>query len=96
MGQKLPPDQMELYRRTDEVLHYIWDPVGIAGAPEARNEYQSYLPEVFSLLMKDDSQGIRDWLAKLTEEGMGLQPDRARIDETVELLFRWKKICLAE
>ena len=50
MGQKLPPDQMELYRRVDEVLHYLWDPIGVAGAPEARDEYYSYLPHVFSLL----------------------------------------------
>jgi hypothetical protein len=44
---KLLPHQDELYRRTDEVLHYIWDPIGVAGVPEARDEYDSYLPHAF-------------------------------------------------
>jgi hypothetical protein len=53
MGKKLSPKDKERYKRTDEVLHYIWDPIGIAGAPEARYEYHSYLPHVFSLLKQN-------------------------------------------
>ena len=50
MGKKLDPQQMELYRATDEVLHYIWDPIGVSDAPNARDEYSSYLPQVFKML----------------------------------------------
>jgi hypothetical protein len=32
------------------VLHYLWDPIGVAGIPEARDEYYGYLPQVFNLL----------------------------------------------
>ena len=47
MGTKLEPHDEELYRRVDEVLHYIWDPIGVAGAPMARDEYYAYLPQIF-------------------------------------------------
>jgi hypothetical protein len=50
MRTKLNPHNKELYRRVDEVLHYIWDPIGVCGIPEARDEYNSYLPQVFSML----------------------------------------------
>ena len=47
MGEKLSLPDMELYRATDEVLHYLWDPMGIAGAPGARDDYYTYLPKVY-------------------------------------------------
>ena len=43
MGQKLPPCEAKLYRHCDEILHYIWDPIGVAGRTGARDEYDSYL-----------------------------------------------------
>ena len=54
MGEKLSPEQTELYRATDEVLHYIWDPIGVSGSPYARDEYWGYLPKVFKMLVNDD------------------------------------------
>jgi hypothetical protein len=50
MGTKLEGSQLELYRRTDEILHYIWDPIGIGGSPGARDEYDDYLGHVFTLV----------------------------------------------
>jgi hypothetical protein len=53
MGQKLNPKENELYKRTDEILFYIWDPIGVSPDPYARDEYLSYLPQVFQMLMDD-------------------------------------------
>ena len=53
MGSKLPHQEMKLYRQTDETLHYMWDPIGVAGIVQARDEYQSYLPQVFQLVLKE-------------------------------------------
>ena len=47
----LPPLELELYKRCDEVLHYVWDPIGISDVPEARDEYESYLPTVWRLVI---------------------------------------------
>jgi hypothetical protein len=73
MSQRLSPEQKELCRRIDEVLFYLWDPIGVAGAPEARDEYEGYVPHVFSLLMTEAGSAlIAEFLVKTETEDMGL------------------------
>ena len=73
MGQKLPPKQMELYKRIDEILFYKWDPIGISDGDWARDEYQSYLPQVFKLALENSKpEPIADYLTVITTENMGL------------------------
>jgi hypothetical protein len=49
MGKTLPPDQLALYKRIDEILWEDWDPIGVvAFGDAARDEYQSYLPSIFA------------------------------------------------
>jgi hypothetical protein len=50
MGWKLVDTELELYRRVDEVLYYRWDPIGVAPSLVTRDEYQGYLPKVFTML----------------------------------------------
>lgn len=47
MGNIYSNEEKNLYSKIDEVIHYLWDPIGISYVPEARNEYYSYLPEIF-------------------------------------------------
>jgi hypothetical protein len=42
-GRKLADSALELYKRVNEVLHYVWDPIGVAYSPAARDEYQRYI-----------------------------------------------------
>jgi hypothetical protein len=90
----LPPHQNELYRRTDEVLHYIWDPIGVAGVPEARDEYDSYLPHVFSLLINNPKAGeIQNYLITIEGNNMGLDVSvrsRNRAKEVEEILTNFR------
>jgi len=39
MRQGLGAEDSRLHPAISEVLHYIWDPSGVAGVPEARDEY---------------------------------------------------------
>ena len=93
MGRKLPRRETELYKRCDEVLHYIWDPIGVAGAPGARDEYHSYLPKVFALVR--DNANPKDIVAHLTtieEKSMGLSAaNPMRAQAAVEALFAWRE-----
>ena len=91
----MSPSGLELYRRTDQVLHYLWDPIGVAGIPEARDEYHSYLPIIFSLVEKRDASAIRAYLFHVEENEMGLTSNdltRERITRAVELLLRWERV----
>jgi len=73
MGHRLEPYQNELYRRVDEVPSYLWDPIGVAGIPEARDEYHGYLPHVFSMLANGTEEGaIADYLNEVAGDRMNM------------------------
>ena len=95
MGQKLPPEQRELYRRVDEVLHYLWDPIGVAQVPQARDEYHTYLPRVFSLLQaRAPSNDIVEFLVSTQLETMALSQlgsAREHAEKIVEILEEWRE-----
>ncbi len=88
-------EQKELYQRVDEVLHYLWDPIGVSDVPEARDEYHAYLPQVFSLLVRRaNAQEIIDFLDHTAIETMGLsdtEPGRERSKEVVSTLENWRE-----
>ncbi|KAA3642979.1 MAG: hypothetical protein DWQ07_20870 [Chloroflexi bacterium] len=92
MGRKLPPKELELYKRCDEVLHYIWDPIGVAGAPGARTEYHSYLPQVFALVRDEsDADQIVEYLTMVEEKRMGLAANKERARAAVDRLLQWRE-----
>ncbi len=71
MKKELSPKEKELYRRTDEILHYLWDPCGVAGAPQARDEYHRYLPQVFKLVLnKANEKDIAIYLLEIEVDRM--------------------------
>lgn len=83
---------MELYRRTDEILHYIWDPIGIAGAAGARDEYLRYLPDVFRLLREDaGAAAIAEYLDEVVRDRIGIAVDPRRADEVAQMLVEAKE-----
>jgi hypothetical protein len=83
--------EIELYRRVDEILHYVWDPIGVSGIPSARNEYQSYVPHVVALLNENaTSEQIAGYLNEVVTKRMGLSEN---VDDTlhvVEVILEWK------
>lgn len=92
MGRKLPPDQLELYRRCDEVLHYVWDPCGVAGAPGARDEYDAYLPAIYRLLVQGaEKEQIVQALVEIEVEAMGLSGSGTRAGAAVDALLKWRE-----
>lgn len=61
-----------LYKKIDDILWVDWDPIGINDiAP--RDEYQSYVPEIFGLVKANaDRQEIARRLFKLETNNMGM------------------------
>ena len=77
MGKRLPSDQLALYKRIDEILWEDWDPIGITGSDDARDEYQSYLPGVFALaLNRSDVEEIANRLHLIERHSMNLPGNR--------------------
>jgi hypothetical protein len=87
----MTPHEEELYRRVDEVLHYIWDPIRVSGIPPARDEYESYVPDVFMLLKENaGADRIASYLLEVTTDRMGLRANPERALNVAELLLAWK------
>ena len=87
-GNKLSPKENESYKRTDEVLHDMWNPIGVAGCPGARDEYYAYLPRVFSLLIdRADAEAIADYLVAVEAEHMGVDGRRDQALNIARLLI---------
>jgi hypothetical protein len=67
------PQQKALHRIIGEVLHYRWDPLGVADDPAARTEYDAYAGQVFSKACAGASaEAITAYLTAVTVETMGL------------------------
>lgn len=83
-----------LRMRVDEVLHYLWDPIGVSDIPEARDEYYTYSAQAF-VMLKNGSSGeeIAAYLRKTRIEHIGLGRGKDVMSERdiAELLIRWKE-----
>ena len=91
MGQKLSPQQSELYKRIDEILYYKWDPIGISDGDLTRNEYQSYLPQVFKLALENNNpEPIANYLTVITTDNMGLSEEKKRDIKIAKLILKIK------
>ena len=93
MGQKLNGPALALYQATDEVLYYVWDPIGVASHPQARDEYHGYLPKVFEMLQDgSELKGIAEYLTQITVERMGLSPRPEHDLSVAILLAEWREV----
>ncbi|WP_233841718.1 hypothetical protein [Dyella sp. 2HG41-7] len=87
----LSPQEKELLRRIDEILFYVWDPIGVARVPQARDEYENYVPQIFRRLKATTGgQDIAEYLHWLSTEHMGLEANQVHDAEVVKLLLRWR------
>ncbi|MGC5989666.1 hypothetical protein [Ralstonia pseudosolanacearum] len=95
MGKKITSPELELYRRVDEVLYYVWDPIGVSHSPAARDEYQRYLPKVFAMLREGAcALSVAAYLNDVATARIGLEARPEHCKRVAELLLDWKtEIC---
>jgi hypothetical protein len=97
MSRKLTPLESELGQRVDEVLHYVWDPIGLARVPEARDEYSGYSMRLLGMLLESaSSQALIAFLLEVEGESMGITPKVEHAEHVAELLLRWKSVLVAK
>lgn len=90
MNNKLQHKDAKLYQRIDEVVHYLWDPIGISDSPGARDEYHSYLTGIYGNVKADDLDGLLEYMRWVTEH-MGLQFDKTAANKAADVMFSWKR-----
>lgn len=79
-----------LKTRIDEVLHYIWDPIGISDTPQVRDEYSRYANNVWQAVLEGKSKlEISAYLTTVTTKLMGLNTSKDHNDEVAEIVLDW-------
>jgi hypothetical protein len=64
-----------------ELLMAAWDPKGVADMPEAADEYDRYLEDIYRMVVSRQSASrIGDVLYRYETDGMGLPGDRIRAE----------------
>ena len=81
----------ELRNRVDEILFYIWDPIGVSPEPYARAEYRSYATTVLGMVENNKSPiSIAEYLCQIEKDSMELTPNKEKAIEVAELLLENK------
>lgn len=90
--KKSMPEDDELFKRIDEVVHYLWDPIGISEIPQARDEYHSYLAAIYSSVKSGNTKEVVETMKRITGENMGLIFDQDKAEKAAEILLEWKRV----
>lgn len=77
-----------IQKEIHKILLKEWDPIGVSNVIEAQDEYDSYIPTIYKLLItKSPKHELSDYLFWLETEHMGLTGDKRTTEEiTVKLL----------
>jgi hypothetical protein len=81
----------ELRKRVDEVLYYIWDPIGVSTCPSARGEYATYVSDILKLLEQNEGiNEISEHLEHIRTKDMELQGNRKQSVVVAKMLQEHK------
>ncbi len=74
------------------ILLYEWDPIGVVDEPKAHDEYDSYIHEIHSMLVRHEPRHrLVDHLWWVETEHMGLFGNRSRTEMAVDRLIGLRK-----
>ncbi|MDO3382377.1 hypothetical protein [Gilvimarinus algae] len=77
-----------LQKEIQKILIEEWDPIGVGDIPEAEHEYDSYVPELYKMLIsRKPKHEIFEYIWWLETEHMGLTGDRQRSEMFAERLY---------
>jgi hypothetical protein len=84
--------KQQLMYRIDEILYYLWDPIGVNDSPGARDEYTSYADSVWRMALggKTESE-LSDYLTGIVTSRMELEPRKESDDSVAALIMSWKE-----
>ncbi len=82
---------INLLKRIDEVLYYIWDPLGVSREPAARDEYEQYAYELLTLMNESKTKVEIVKYLQDTASALGTEiiTDREHA-KIADILLEWK------
>jgi hypothetical protein len=94
-------DYRDRAKRYHEAIHNIllhdWDPIGVAEIPQAQDEYDSCVGQIYGMLIRHEPRHkILDYLWWVETEHMGLCGNLQRTDRIVDRLIGVREALEAE
>jgi hypothetical protein len=72
-----------------QVLVRDWDPISVADVPQAQDEYDSYISQIYGLLIRREPRhNLVDFLWWAETQNMGLYGNRQRTERVADLLLQ--------
>jgi hypothetical protein len=86
-------EHLDCARRYHEAIHQIllhdWDPIGVRDIPQAQDEYDAYIGEVYGLLIRREPRyKLLDFLWWVETAHMGLRGNRHRTENVTDRLLK--------
>ena len=73
------------------ILLNEWDPIGVAGVPEAANEYDQYVNQIYGILIRQEpARTLYDYLWWAITENMGLRANCELTQRVVDRLLEMR------
>jgi hypothetical protein len=86
----VPVVQTPRRRPSPPFAYAHWDPIGVRGVPDARDEYDSYLGRLAERLRRNcGADDVADLLAEMESESMGVSATGGDLVPTARLLVDW-------
>ncbi|MFI5305118.1 MAG: hypothetical protein ACHQYP_10035 [Nitrospiria bacterium] len=77
------------HKAIHDILIKEWDPIGVENVPEAQDEYDSYIPQIYKrLITRASEQNLFDYLWWVETEHMELSGNRTITWTIVHKLFQ--------
>lgn len=78
-----------LMEEIQKILLREWDPIGIQDIPEAQDEYDSYVSDIYKLIQSKRTESeVFDYLWGIETEHMGLSGDKKQTQTIAHKLFK--------
>lgn len=78
-----------LMQEIQKILLNEWDPIGIQDIPEAQDEYDSYVSDIYKLIQSKRTESeVFDYLWGIETEHMGLSGDKKHTQTIAHKLFK--------
>lgn len=78
-----------LMEEIQKILLKEWDPIGIQDIPEAQDEYDSYISDIYKLIhSKKTESEVFDYLWEIETDHMGLSGDKKHTQTIAHKLFK--------
>ncbi len=78
-----------LMKEIKKIILSKWDPIGIQDIPEAQDEYDSYVFDVYKLIKSKKTESeLFDYLWRMETEHMGLSGNKKHTQTIAHKLFK--------